>query len=100
MVTREVTHHLFAEMLKQASSPLHVTLRELMNNRQYTIELLRDLQLAAFQCRSSSSFSLRGGVDMLGNIFEVVVLVTDFDNTGELFADDFKRVAVTVFDNV
>lgn len=66
-----------------------------MNHCKDAVHLLLDLLLAAFQLRRLRACS----TDVLGNVFDVVILVQDVDDIWKVSLEKTKGVAVSVFDH-
>lgn len=99
MVAAKVLHHLIAQMVKKGLPPLDVTVLIQMYDPEDAAYLLLDLHLTSLQLRCLRYLPLRCCIDVLWDVFEVMIFVEDVEDVRVVFLKDRKGIAVAILDH-
>lgn len=99
MIAGEMVNHLLPKMCKQRLPPVHITVLELVDNREDPVDLALNLNLMTLQLRSLCGLALSSGIYEFWDVFHVMVFVKDVPDFGEVGLKNTKGITVPIFDN-
>ena len=94
MVPAKVGHHLVAKMRKELLPPIQIPVLVAVNDAQNAVDLVLNLYMTSFQCHCPVCFD--GSLDVLGDVFDVMILVKNIPYMRVFRLEDSQGVAVPI----